>query len=73
MCMWFWPIFSLGAPDIVELGPQVATQGVWSADLAKEISTTGEILAVRKVLQSFAPKLKGLCVKWQTGNQVACT
>ena len=58
---------------IVEIGPQVATQGVWSADLAKESSTTGEILAVRKVLQSFAPKLEGLCVKWQTGNQVACT
>ena len=58
---------------IVELGPQVATQGVWSADLAKESSTTGEILAVRNVLQSFEPKLEGLCVKWQTGNQVACT
>ena len=28
-----------------------------------------EILAVRKVLQSFAPKLAGLCVKWHTDNQ----
>ena len=28
-----------------------------------------EILAVRKVLQSFAPKLSGLCVKWHTDNQ----
>ena len=28
-----------------------------------------EILAVRKVLQSFAPKLAGLCVKWYTDNQ----
>ena len=27
-----------------------------------------EILAVRKVLQSFAPKLAGLCVKWHTDN-----
>ena len=54
---------------IVELGPQVAAQGVWSADLAKESSTMREILAVRKVLQSFAPKLAGLCVKWHTDNQ----
>ena len=54
---------------IVELGPQVAVQGVWSADLAKESSTMREILAVRKVLQSFAPKLVGLCVKWHTDNQ----
>ena len=28
-----------------------------------------EILAVRKVLQSFAPKLAGLCVKWHMDNQ----
>ena len=28
-----------------------------------------EILVVRKVLQSFAPKLAGLCVKWYTDNQ----
>ena len=28
-----------------------------------------EILAVRKVLQSFAPKLAGLCFKWHTDNQ----
>ena len=54
---------------IVELGPQVAAQGVWSADLAKESSTVREILAVRKVLQSFVPKLAGLCVKWHTDNQ----
>ena len=54
---------------IVELGPQVAAQGVWSADLAKESSTMREILAVRKVLQPFAPKLAGLCVKWYTDNQ----
>jgi len=47
----------------------VATQGVWSADLAKESSTMREILAVRKVLQSFAPKLAGLCVKCHTDNQ----
>ena len=26
-------------------------------------------MAVRKVLQSFAPKLAGLCVKWHTDNQ----
>ena len=45
---------------IVELGPQVAAQGVWLADSAKESSTVREILAVRKVLQSFAPKLAGL-------------
>ena len=54
---------------IVELGPQVAAQDVWSADLAQESSTMGKILAVRKVLQSFAPKLAGLCVKWHTDNQ----
>ena len=47
---------------IVELGPQVAAQGVWSADSAMGSSTMREILAVRKVLQSFAPKLAGLCV-----------
>ena len=47
----------------------MAAQGVWSADLAKESSTMREILAVRKVLQSFAPKLAGLCVKWYTDNQ----
>ena len=40
---------------IVELGPQVAAQGVWSADSALGNSTMREILAVRKVLQSFAP------------------
>ena len=57
------------ASYIVELGPQVATQGVWSADLAKESSTMREILAARNVLQSFAPKLAGLCVKWHTDNQ----
>ena len=51
---------------IVELGPQVAAQGVWSADLAKESSTMREILAVRKVLQSFAPKFAGLL---HTDNQ----
>ena len=28
-----------------------------------------EILAVRKVLQSLAPNLAGLCVKWYTDNQ----
>ena len=44
----------------------MATQGVWSAALAKESSTIREILAVRK---SFAPKLVGLCVKWHTDNQ----
>ena len=47
----------------------MAAQGVWSADLAKESSTMREILAVRKVLQSFAPKVAGLCVKWHTDNQ----
>ena len=47
----------------------MAAQGVWSADLAKESSTMREILAVRKVWQSFAPKLAGLCVKWYTDNQ----
>ena len=36
---------------------------------ASQSSTMREILAVRKVLQSFAPKLKGLCVKWHTDNQ----
>ena len=54
---------------IVELGPQVAAQDAWSADLAKESSTMREILAIRNVLQSFAPKLAGLCVKWHTDNQ----
>ena len=55
---------------IVEIGPQVAAQGVWSADLAKESSTMREILAVSKILLSFAPKLAaGLCVKWHTDNQ----
>ena len=38
----------------------MAAQGVWSADIAQESSTMREILAVRKVLQSFAPKLAGL-------------
>ena len=38
---------------IVELGPQVAAQGVWSADSAMGSSTMREILADRKVLQSF--------------------
>ena len=47
----------------------MAAQGVWSADLAKESSTMREILAVRKVWQSFAPNLAGLCVKWYTDNQ----
>jgi len=28
-----------------------------------------EIVVVRKVLHSFAPKLAGLCVKWHTDNQ----
>ena len=28
-----------------------------------------EVLAARRVLQSFAPKLAGLCVKWHTDNQ----
>lgn len=28
-----------------------------------------EILAVRKVLQSFVPKFAGLCIKWNTDNQ----
>ena len=54
---------------IVDLGPQVAAQGVYSADLAKESSTIREIVAVRKVLHSFAPKLAGLCVKWHTDHQ----
>ena len=54
---------------IVDLGPQVAAQGVWSADLAKQSSTMPEILAVRNVLQSFAPKLAGLCVTRHTDNQ----
>ena len=45
---------------IVE-GPQLAAQGVWSADSAMESSMMCEILAVRKVLLSFAPKLAGLC------------
>jgi len=44
---------------IVELGPQVAAQGVWSSDMANQSSTLREILAVRKVLESFAPKLVG--------------
>ena len=47
----------------------MAAQGVWSVDLAQESFTMREILAVRKVLQSFAPKLAGLCVKWHTDNQ----
>lgn len=54
---------------IVELGPQVTAQGVWSFDIADQSSTLSEILAVRKVLQSFASKLAGLCVKWYTDNQ----
>ena len=54
---------------IVELGPQVAAQGVWSSDMANQSSTLREILALRKVLESFAPKLAGLCVKWFTDNQ----
>ena len=53
---------------LIELGPQVAAQGVWSADSAMGSSTMREILAVRKVLQSFAPKLVRLCVKWYTDN-----
>ena len=47
---------------IVGLGPQVAAQGVWSADLAKESSTMRDILSVSKALLSFAPKLAALCV-----------
>ena len=54
---------------IVELGPQVAAQGVWSSDMANQSSMLREILAVRKVLESFAPKLAGLYVKWFTDNQ----
>ena len=54
---------------IVELDPQVAAQGVWSLDMANQSSTLREILAVRKVLESFAPKLAGLCVKWFTDDQ----
>ena len=30
---------------------------------------SGWLMAVRNVLQSFAPKLAGLCVKWHTDNQ----
>ena len=48
---------------IVELRPKVAAQGVWSADLTKESSTVRQILAAKKVLQSFAPKLAGLFAK----------
>ena len=47
----------------------MAIQGAWSADSAMGSSTMREILAVRKVLQSFAPKLAGLCVKWYMDNQ----
>ena len=36
---------------------------------AMESSAMREILAVRKLLQSFAPKLAGLCFKWHTDNQ----
>ena len=54
---------------IVDLGPEVAAQGVWSADLAKDTSNMLEILAVRNVLQSFAPELSGFCVKWHTDNR----
>lgn len=43
----------------------MAAQGVWSADSAMESSTMSEILAVRKVSQSFAPKFVGFCVKWR--------
>ena len=32
---------------IVERGPQVAAQGVWSSDMANQSSTLREILAVR--------------------------
>ena len=35
---------------IVELGPQVAAQGVWSFDMANQSSTLREILAVRNIL-----------------------
>ena len=47
----------------------MAAQGVWSVDLAQESSTMRKILTVRNVLQSFAPKPAGLCVKWHTDNQ----
>ena len=36
----------------------MAAQGVWSADFTKESSTVREILAVRKVLQSFCLSLQ---------------
>lgn len=54
---------------IVELGPQEASQGVWSLDMANQSMTLREILAARKVWQSFAHELAGLCVKWFTDNQ----
>ena len=47
----------------------MAAQGLWSADLEKESSTMCDILAVKKILLSFAPKLAGLCLKWHTDNQ----
>ena len=54
---------------IVELGPQMASQGVWSLDMANQSMTLREILAACKVWQSFAHDLAGLCVKWFTDNQ----
>lgn len=54
---------------IVELGPQVASQGVWSLDMANQSMTLREILVACKVWQSFAHGLAGLCVKWFTDNQ----
>ena len=40
---------------IVELGPQVAAQGVRSLDMANQSLTLREILAVRKVLKASCP------------------
>ena len=50
-------------PDVADiflsLGLSAGRSGVWCVDLAMENSTMREILAVRKVLRSFASKLAG--------------
>ena len=53
---------------LLNLGPRWPLRCL-PADSAMESSMMCAILAVRKVLQSFASKLVGLCVKWHTDNR----
>ena len=52
----------------VEHGMHVA-QGSWLRDEAMQSSTWRELVAVSRVLDSIAPKLRNVRVKWFSDNQ----